>query len=253
MKKIVVVGLLLLTTVTLFAAQHYMWIDRVTENGRMLIPLRGIFEHYGAEIGWASATRTVTITAPALNVSMQIDSHAAMLNGATRMLDAPPRIINGQTHIPLRFVAEALGERVEYEGDRIDMPTMGLTLLIRGEAPMDAASGADATGPVGNVTISQPTEGSMIPPRVEVMGTAPGGSFLVLDTEVRAQDDDELIKIVPGIRHDVPATGNWHFAIAAPSLPKVMQEEGLYYVIRAYTSSGGPTSAARVKVFRPAP
>lgn len=249
MKKMVVVGLLLLLTVTLFAAQEYMWIDRVTENGRMLVPLRGIFEHYGAQIGWDNATRTVTIEAPALNMSMQIDSPAAMLNGETRMLDAPPRVIGGRTHIPLRFVAEALGERVEYEGDRVVMPTMGMTLLIRGEASGPESEGDDAS--TGRVTITQPTEGSTIGPRVEVMGTAPGGSFLVLDTEVRAQDDDELIKVVPGIRHDVPANGNWHFAIAAPSLPLIMRDRDLYYIIRAYTAGGGPDSAARVKVFRP--
>jgi hypothetical protein len=230
-----------------------MWIDRVSENGRLLIPLRGVFEHYGADIGWNSATRTVTIEAPALKVNMQIDSKSAMLNGETKMLDAPPRIIDGRTHIPLRFVAEALGERVEYEGDRVVMPTMGMTLLIRGEAsgPMEAGQDTPAHAATGQVTITQPTEGAMIGPRVEVMGTAPGGSFLVLDTEVRAQDDDELIKVVPGIRNDVPANGNWHFAIAAPSLPMMMRDEELYYVIRAYTASGGPSTAARVKVFRP--
>ena len=251
MKKIVVVGLLLLSTVTLFAAQEYMWIDRVTENGRMLVPLRGIFEHYGAEIDWNSATRTVTIEAPALNVSMQIDSTAAMLNGQTRMLDAPPRVIDGRTHIPLRFVAAALGERVEYKGDRVEMPTMGMTLLIRGEASGPMSTHTETTATTGQVTITQPTEGATIGPRVEVMGTAPGGSFLILDTEVRAQDDDELLKVVPGIRHDVPANGNWHFAIAAPSLPMMMRDEQLYYVIRAYVGSAGPSTAARVKVFRP--
>ena len=101
------------------------------------------------------------------------------------------------------------------------------------------------------MTISQPAEGALIGPRVEVMGTAPGGSLLILETEVRAQDDDELIRVVPGIRHYVPASGNWHFAIAAPSLPLNLQDEGLYYIIRGYTSSETPETAARVKVFRP--
>jgi len=249
MRKSVIVPVLLLATVALCAAQEYIWIDRVEESGRLLVPLRGIFEHYGAEIGWHPSTNTVTIEAPALNISMQVNSRAAMVNGETTMMDVPPRVINGRTHVPLRFVAEALGERVNYEGDRISMPTMGLTALIRGEAAGPQPATFDA--PAGQVQITQPTEGSTIGPRVEVTGTAPGGSFLVLDTEVRAQDDNELIKIVPGIRHDVPAGGNWHFAIAAPSLPPNLQDEDLYYVIRAYTASGGPSTADTVKVFRP--
>ena len=248
MKRLAIVCVLLLATVTMCAAQEYMWIDRVEENGRLLVPLRGIFEHYGAQIGWNSATRTVTIEAPALNVSMQIDSPQAMLNGQMQMLDAPPRVISGRTYIPLRFVAEALGEKVSYKGDRVVLPTMGLTLLIRGEASGPQPQQFNA--PSGQVTITQPTAGSNIGPRVEMSGTAPGGSFLVIETEVRAQDDDELLKVVPGIRHSVPASGNWHFAIAAPQLPDNVSEP-LYYVIRAYTASGGPNSAATVKVFRP--
>jgi hypothetical protein len=128
------------------------------------------------------------------------------------------------------------------------MPTMGLELLIRGEATGPSQPEHDA--PVGRVSISQPTPGTMIGPRVEVRGTAPPNAFLVIDTEVRAQDNDELLKVVPGIRHSVPASGNWHFAIAAPQLPDNVAEP-LYYVIRAYTASGGPATADTVKVFRP--
>ncbi len=246
MKRLLIVGLLLLATTGVFAAQDYMWIDRVAENGRLLVPLRGIFETYGAEVGWENATRTVTITAPALNVSMVIDSTTAMLNGQVKMLDAPPRIIGGATHIPLRFAAEALGERVEYMGDRIELATIGLTLLIRGEASGPGEAHAGATGPV---TITQPTAGAMIGPRVEVYGTAPGGSFLVIETEVRAQDDHELLRVVPGLRHDVPANGQWHFAVAAPVLPANVAEP-LYFVIKAYTANGQTSAPATVKVFR---
>lgn len=245
MKRFLIVGLLLVATLAVYAAQDYMWIDRVEENGRLLVPLRGIFEAYGAQVGWENATRTVTIEAPALNVRMRIDSYTAMLNGQAQSLDAPPRVMNGRTYIPLRFAAEALGERVEYMGDRIEMPTIGLTLLIRGEA----AGPPTGTAPVGRVTITQPTEGARVGPRVEVMGTAPGRSFLVLETEVRAQEDDELIRVVPGIRHDVPASGNWHFAIAAPVLPPNIAKP-LYYVIKAYTTNGQTSQPATVKVFR---
>ncbi len=249
MKRLAIVVCLLVATLTVYAAGDYMWIDRVQENGRLLVPLRSVFEAYGAQVGWDNATRTVTIQSPTLNIRMDVNSYTATVNGQAQTLDAPPRVIDGSTYVPLRFAAEALGEKLTYKGDRIEMPTAGLTLLIRGEAtgPQDTGQ----TAPTAQVTITQPAEGSTIGPRVEVTGTAPGGSFLVLDTEVRAQDDDELIRVVPGLRHDVPASGQWHFAIAAPSLPLNITDEPLYYVIRAYLPDGGPSSAARVKVFRP--
>ncbi len=62
--------------------------------------------------------------------------------------------------------------------------------------------------------------------------------------------ENDLLRVVPGIRHAVPADGNWHFAIAAPTLPANVTKP-LYYVIRAYYEMGGQTSdAVTVKVYR---
>lgn len=248
MRTLVLASVLLTMLAGMACADQYMWIDRIEENGRLLVPLRGIFETYGAQVGWDAATRTVTITAPAMSIAMQIDSHTAMVNGAPRQLDVPPRVFNGRTYIPLRFAAEALGERVEYLGDRIDLPTIGLTLLIRGEAegPGEPSGG----GAMRSLSITSPTDGATVGPRIEVYGTAPGGSMLILETEVRGQAENDLIKVVPGIRHEVPMDGNWHFAIAAPTLPANITKP-LYYVIRAYYEMGGQRSEpVTVKVYR---
>ena len=74
--------------------------------------------------------------------------------------------------------------------------------------------------------------------------------MIVVYTEVRAQDDDELLKNVPGLRHKVPEDGNWHVAVACPELAENIAEP-LYYVIRAYWTTPTHKSAeASVKVFR---
>lgn len=248
MRTLVLSCVLLVMVTGMVYAEQYMWIDRVEEGGRLLVPLRGIFETYGAHVGWDAGTRAVTITAPAMSIVMIIDSPTAMVNGAPRQLDVPPRVRNGATYIPLRFVAEAWGERVEYLGDRIKLPTIGLTLLIRGEAEGPAQPrGGGVSRPLA---IISPTEGATVGPRIEVYGTAPGGSMLILETEVRGQAENDLLKVVPGIRHEVPLDGNWHFSIAAPTLPPNITKP-LYYVIRAYYEMGGRTSdPVTVKVYR---
>lgn len=250
MRRFVIFVAMLTILASVAAAEQYMWIDRVEESGRLLVPLRGIFEAYGAQVGWNNATRTVTITAPAMDIAMQIDNQTAMVNGRVRQLDVPPRVMDGRTYIPLRFAAESLGERVAYKGDRVELPTVGLTLLIRGEAAGPQEVEYEAQGADMPLKITQPQPGARIGPRVEVHGTAPGGSMLILETEVHAQDDGELLEIVPGIRHEVPRDGNWHFAIAAPRLPANITEP-LYYIIKArYQINGYTSDPVSVRVYR---
>ncbi len=84
------------------------------DNGRILVPVRKIFEQLGAEITWDNATRTITATKGKSTVQMKIGSKSAKANGKNVTLDAPPRIEDGRTIVPLRFVSQAFGGKVEW-------------------------------------------------------------------------------------------------------------------------------------------
>lgn len=84
-------------------------------SGRTLVPLRAIFEELGAEVTWDGASRMVTAVKGGVTVRLQIDNPVATVNGTERPLDQPPVISNGRTLVPVRFVSEALGARVEWE------------------------------------------------------------------------------------------------------------------------------------------
>lgn len=115
------------------------------------------------------------------------------------------------------------------------------------------AMGAAATGqtmaPTG-VTITTPREGDTVEGRVTVAGTGRPGALIVVSTEVRAQDDDELIREVPGSRHVIAEDGTWQVWVAAPVLPANVAEP-LYYIIKAkWMTRTEESEEARVKVFR---
>ncbi len=244
MKRLVVVTVLLMVAVIPLLADEYVWINRVEEGGRMLVPLRGVFEAVGATVDWKGATQEIDIAMGATAISMQVNNAIATLNGAQVTLDVPPRNVAGRVHIPLRFAGEALGRTVDYKGDHIAL-TGGVPivmLLISGEASMAAVSGGTTTTTTTTTTtgnankplaITSPVEGQRVQPRIEVYGTAPGGAMIVVNTEARAQDDQHLLRVVPGLRHSIPADGNWHVAVAAPVLPANVAEP-LYYVVKAY-------------------
>ena len=86
-----------------------------TRNGRVLVPLRGVFEAIGAFVEYNEAEREITAKKNSETVELRLGEKIARKNGAEIMLDAPPEVINGTTLVPLRFIAEALGAKVTFD------------------------------------------------------------------------------------------------------------------------------------------
>ena len=89
----------------------------IIENGRTLVPLRGIFETLKAEVNWDDATKTVTATKGDTKVVLKIGDNLAKVNDKEITLDVSAMIIEGRTLVPVRFVSEALGCSVDWIGD----------------------------------------------------------------------------------------------------------------------------------------
>ncbi|UJF35739.1 leucine-rich repeat domain-containing protein [Paenibacillus hexagrammi] len=85
-----------------------------TQDGRMMIALREIFELLGATVSWDPETYQITASRRERKVSVQIDSKSADVNGTSVTLDVAPMLVDNSTYVPLRFVSEALGAKVEW-------------------------------------------------------------------------------------------------------------------------------------------
>lgn len=81
-------------------------------NGRVLVPLRGVFEQMGANVLWNQEARVVTATRGSTDVRLTIGQRLATINGSPINLDVPAMVLNGSTMVPIRFVSEALGAQV---------------------------------------------------------------------------------------------------------------------------------------------
>ncbi len=88
----------------------------VTIKGSTMVPMRAIFEKLGAEIKWNGETRTVTATKGNTVIILTLDRDIAIINGNPVKLTAKAQSINGNTMVPLRFVSEALGAAVKWDG-----------------------------------------------------------------------------------------------------------------------------------------
>lgn len=88
------------------------------ENDITMVPIRFVTEELGAVVEWNHDTKEVTITKNEEQVVIKIgDVNAkSVKDGVESMfvLNAAPSIVNDRTLVPLRFVSENLGAKVEY-------------------------------------------------------------------------------------------------------------------------------------------
>ncbi|HHV30448.1 copper amine oxidase N-terminal domain-containing protein [Acetivibrio mesophilus] len=83
-------------------------------NGRTLVPFRAIFEELGYSVDWDDATKTVTATYKGNVIKLTIGSNKAVVDGYEVPLDIAPTIVDSNTVVPLRFVAENSGSFVDW-------------------------------------------------------------------------------------------------------------------------------------------
>ncbi len=89
----------------------------VIKAGRTFVPLRGVLEMMDTVIFWDEAKRTVEIKGEEKKIELPIGRIGATVNGEITILDVAPFIEDGRTMVPLRFISETLGYKVDWNGD----------------------------------------------------------------------------------------------------------------------------------------
>lgn len=141
--------------------------------GRVLVPLRGVFEALGANVDYDDATGTVFAARGDTQIQLRLGSTQATVNGQTTTLDVPAQARMGRTFVPLRFVSEALGAQVSWNEAR---RTVTLT------AP---EAEADPNGPFGPGPDAVNPPGTVNPPRNNPPYVPPAGGPQVSGTVVK--------------------------------------------------------------------
>ncbi len=118
---------------------------------RTLVPIRLITESLGWDVEWLAHTRQVLVLRGADSadeefVLLTIDDPKALVNGEERSMDVPPIIISDRTMVPIRFVAEAFGSDVGWDGD-----TRTVTIASRPTEDAEPDGGGEVEGDANRV------------------------------------------------------------------------------------------------------
>lgn len=86
-------------------------------SGRTMIPIRFVSEELGAHVSWNQTTKVVSMLKPGtttLSIFLKIGENKAKVNGKDKVFDAKAVLVNNRTFVPLRFVSETMGAKVEW-------------------------------------------------------------------------------------------------------------------------------------------
>lgn len=119
------------TTYQVDGVDNMMDVAAMVIDGRTLLPVRYIADPLGAGVGWVGGSeQKATVTLGGIYLELWIDNPMAKINGADTPIDAnngdvtPIIVPPGRTMLPLRFIAEALGCQVNYDG-----PTQSIEVI----------------------------------------------------------------------------------------------------------------------------
>jgi hypothetical protein len=161
----------------------------VIAAGRVLVPLRGVFNRLGAVVTWDPATQTVLAARGDTSIGLRIGDTEAHINGQPTLMDVPALLVDGRTMVPLRFISQALGSQVSWDATSTTVqiaatpasspPASGLppsqTYPPTATQPATPVSTA-VTGPVVGVT-ADPSAG-----RIQVLVNTTVQSYKVVTT-----------------------------------------------------------------------
>ena len=90
-------------------------VQPIIDQGRTLVPVRVISEQLGATVEWVEKNQEIIVTKGILQLKLQI-GNPNMQNGRDIVrLEAPPRLVQERTLVPLRAIAEALRITVDWD------------------------------------------------------------------------------------------------------------------------------------------
>jgi len=97
-----------------------------TKSGRTMVPLRVVGENLGAQVNWANSE--VTLTKDEKKIVLKPGSDTSVIDGANVKLDAPAYVSHSRVYVPLRFIAEAFGSKVDYADSTVTIATAPLVI-----------------------------------------------------------------------------------------------------------------------------
>ena len=158
-------------------------------NDRVMVPMRAIFEAFGAKVKWDGDTETITSKKKSKTITMTIGSTDMTKNDETYSFDVSPVIEDGRTLVPIRAISEMLGLDVEWDED-----SQTVTIVTPEDEDDDTWKENTGTIELGTMKVT----GDGISVSDNVITITEGGDFTVTGVSENGQiviDTEDKVKL----------------------------------------------------------
>ena len=89
--------------------------EPILVNGRVMVPVRGVFEQMGFDVFWDRDAQTAVLTNAEITVIVPTGSRHFTVNGERHTPEVAAQMVQGRLMLPLRAVAEAVGGTASWD------------------------------------------------------------------------------------------------------------------------------------------
>ncbi|TCP55846.1 ankyrin repeat protein [Tumebacillus sp. BK434] len=86
------------------------------ENGTVYVPVRHVIEALGGEVKWDNASQKATATINGTTITFEIGTATVRVGEEILDMNGQARLVHDRTMVPVRFVGEAVGGEVQWDG-----------------------------------------------------------------------------------------------------------------------------------------
>jgi hypothetical protein len=96
---------------------YYMGQPFINSDGVTMVSARYLSRQFGAEVQWNKELKLLTIidSVTGTPIVLSIGSKVGHVNGVEIPLESPAILKNGSVYVPLRFLTDALGAKLEWD------------------------------------------------------------------------------------------------------------------------------------------
>ncbi len=163
----------------------------ILSDGHVLVPLRGVFERFGADVDFDAAKNIAIARRDGIVVKVAVGTSDAWVDGTHVTLETPAREFGGRVEVPLRFVAEALGVAVDYDANT------NTIVVVSGQHPGNFVAAGPGT-PSFAAAYAPTVSAQSIAPSVDERRPAPNSLVGSRYPQIYARLDGGTSAIDPG-------------------------------------------------------